>query len=279
MSCSQLEEELESLQWWNVYTHTVQMLERRGYQGCQRLYRTLSEFRALYEATLNDELVLNSLSMVVSKTRVDSDFLELPRINDVVATALKLSGCTQEYDENLQRDILCVEVGQSDASQIRIQRCEPHEVIVLFCRKRSGAIGIESVNQLLKYQQMLRNMHLILILQNERNPNSVITPQPRKLLSLRRYPEHTVTGAIVEWFSWLDMSRDLTATIFHAKYEKYSAERASVWLKEHQLQPHQVETINVSDKMSSYYDLRTGDLVAIDSHDGTQSFVVIGTQK
>jgi DNA-directed RNA polymerase subunit H (RpoH/RPB5) len=266
-------------QYWTSYQNVLKMLRTRGYLIPDHLCKTFAEYRQLYDQCFDEQLVLHPISFIVSKDvrkPLTHDFV-LPNINHCIGTLLELhedseGQCLQICNETLARDVLKIQ-------DLEIVRCEPHEVVVLFCRKWNGALGIEPIMQLLKYQMLLRCMHLILIINNENDPENVLTSLPCKLLQTRRYPEHTASGAIVEWFSLLQTASDITKTVYHTRFEKYAPERAAQWLKQHNLRAEQLETIRVTDPIALYHDHRVGDFIEIHDYDCTSSHVIIGTDK
>jgi DNA-directed RNA polymerase subunit H (RpoH/RPB5) len=304
---SELQQNIEAAQYWTTYENVLKMMSVRGYQIPTNLHKTFSEFMMLYNQCLDEPLVMHAISFVVSKRKRNDEKLILPNITEAITTLLHLKEkskiknkenaiesnevknneddekkeeeeekkLVQQFSHELnsnERDVLMLE-------DLNIPRCEPEEVVVLFCKKGNGALGIEAVMQLLKYQQLLRCMHLILILYTANNSKSVLTTIPRKLLQIRRYPEQTKNGAIVEWFSLLQLSGDITQTVYHTKFEKYTPERAQRWLQQHRLQPHQLETIRLDDPIALYHDYRLGDFIAIHDVDNTTSHVIIGNDK
>jgi len=269
-------------QYWNSYENVLKMLHTRGYLVPNHLHNTFAEYRQRYDQCFDEQLVMHPISFVVSKDvrkPLTKEF-HLPNINQCIGSLLEFAEhdekseekCLQICDELLERDILKLQ-------DLEISRCKPDEVVVLFCRKWNGALGIEPIMQLLKYQMLLRCMHLILVINNQSDPEDVLTSLPCKLLQTRRYPKHTASGAIVEWFSVLQTASDITKTVYHARFEKYSPERATEWLKQHHLRAEQLETIRVADPIALYYDYREGDFIEIHDYDCTSSHVIIGTDK
>lgn len=183
----------------------------------------------------------------------------------------------QEIDSELQR--LVIYLGEEN---LRIQQCFENEVLVLFCRKiTGGALGIDSIVQLLKYQELLNNKHMILILHNEKNPEDVLTAAPRKKLQSLRYPdnEENKDGIIVEHFSFLEKSFDLMKCNNQSKIKRCTAQEKENLLKNFNLKEQQFETIALTDPVAAYYDFRQQDLCEVIDYDSTKSWVCVGINK
>jgi DNA-directed RNA polymerase subunit H (RpoH/RPB5) len=284
---SELNLSLEMAQYFNCFNNTLEMLNSRGYDMQHQPIVNFEMFKERFNKSLDDELVFQSISFVVSKAKTSKPMFTLPNITRCISSLLETADklrlaeleskeadiscdCVEVCDEIMQRDVLKLQ-------DMIIPRCDNNEVVVLFCRK-SSALGIEAVMQILKFQQLLRCNHLMLILKNDSGKN-VLTSLPKKLLNTRRYPEQTKNGAIVEWFDFQQVAADITKTIYHARFEKFSKARAKEWLKEHRLKPEQLETIALNDPIALYYDFRYQDFIAIHDHDNTTSYVIIGTNK
>lgn len=295
-----LQSTIQIAQYWKSYQNVLTMLQARGYHvPLNSLSKSFTEFQEIYNQCLDDPLVLHKMSFSVSKdpTKPTSNSFSLPNISNCIGSVLefneqkKLNDIEEKENEDETVDSkhnsnICVQVCdavlQRDVLQIQdtlIPRLESHEVLILFCRKWNRAVGIEPLIQILKYQQLLRSMHMILIINNHTNPHNVLASLPRKLLQTRRFPEQTNNGAIVEWFSLMQTAADITKTVYHARFEKYDKARAQEWLESHHLKAQQLETIRLDDPIAAYHDYRKGDFIAVHDTDNTTSFIVIGNDK
>jgi DNA-directed RNA polymerase subunit H (RpoH/RPB5) len=297
------EDYLMMFRYWKAHKNVLKMLKARNYSVPKDFENIdFQYFRIMFEKCKHNPLLLQDLSFSASKTlnstttttKTTTDNIKLPNFEDVISAILEVGNkqnpqARHLFDSNLNRWFLYLKLEKNN--EIKIPQCHDHEVIILFCRKMNSALGIESITQLLKYQQLLNNKHMILILHNEKNPHDILTFAPRKKIQSLRYPNNETKhnegeaegeiqdSGIVEYFSLFEKTFDLMKSKNQPKFTLCSESQKSAYLKKFNFTAEQLETINLNDPVSLYFDYRKGDLCEIGDYDSTTSWVCIGTDK
>lgn len=306
-------------QYWKAYQNVLQMLKIRGYKYNSNDYNLpFHEFSNKLKPVLincqkdnHSQYILYPLTISVLKdddnSVIDPLFkpLHLQPIDEVITCFLDASmsmnnNNNKEDDEKKQPQVSIIEPdsitnhrpilhlsyhsnNSKDTTLINmdIEQCLTNEVIVLFGYHISGAFGIDAIKQIIHYQKIINNYHLILILHNEHIPGNVISshPETQSIIHSMKLPSQENDGRRVECFSLISVMFDLTCSFFHSPIEKLDKKVADKWLEDHHLKKEQLETILMDDPMTSYYDLKVGDLIAVHSIDNCTNIMAVGTKK
>lgn len=171
---------------------------------------------------------------------------------------------SEEYGNN------CMKI-----NDLCVNQCSKDEILVLFCIKENGALGVEPLTQIQKYQKCAKIRKIILIVHNELKPFEPLTSDGKKIIKRWRHN----TKYSLECFSLLEKTYDITLCIDAPQLVRCDETRKREVLARMNYKLTQLPTIRLSDPFSLYYDLKQDDMVALAHPNNTVSYASVGISK